>query len=230
VELERRRAQFTAELAAFEGHKKTLLDRLRKVREDAPKFEPFINEDNSWRALTYAAIRYYQRLKIKRKMVLPARRIERLRDLANALRRARHEADKAVKDDVDYDLFRAWVLETKLPRASEVALDDRDAVEAFLTRGADDLKKAVATLATLETAARKAARDVRTKRGRQRGTGILRFRSFDLCSHLPKIKFRFGRKMLMRILSQPHFSTQFLQGHHARVFWRLRHLIPPIQL
>lgn len=173
VELERSREQFAAELTAFEQHKKHLLDILRKVHEDAAKSEPFINEDNSWRALTYAAMRYFQQLKIKPKKMLPARRVERLRDLANALGRARHEADKAMKDDVGRYLFEAWVFETKLPRASEVALDDRDAVEAFLTRRADDLKKAVASLATLETVARKAARDVSTKRGPQRGSGIL---------------------------------------------------------
>jgi hypothetical protein len=93
--------------------------------------------------------------------VLPARRKERLRDLAKAVRRARGIAEKAMQDDVGGDLFLGWCAEANITPA----LHGRRIVV--------EIKKVVASLATLEAAASRAARDLPTKAGPPSGTGIL---------------------------------------------------------
>lgn len=162
-------APFAAELAAFERHKKPLLDVLRKVHGGGPKSEPF-DEEDSWRALTRAAIQYFRGPEIKQKTMLAARRVERLNDLAKALGRARHEAHKAMQDDVGWDLFRGWCAETNTsPALADLNADG----SSVLTPFANQFKKVVGGLTALEAAAHRAAGDVRTKAGPPRGTGIL---------------------------------------------------------
>jgi len=160
---------FAAELAAFERHKKNLLDILRKVHGGGPKSESF-DEDKAWRALTRAAQICFLRPEIKQKTMLAARRVERLDDLAKALRRARHEANKAMQDDVGWDLFRGWYAEAN----TSPALADLNAdASSVLTPFANQFKKVVGGLTALEAAARNAAGLVRTKTGPLRGTGTL---------------------------------------------------------
>jgi hypothetical protein len=172
IEIERREvpeAPFAAELAAFERHKKPLLDILRKVHGGDPKSKLF-GEEDSWRALTRAAIWYFRRPEIKQKTMLAARRVERLRELAKALDRARHMADKAMQDDVGWDLFRGWCAEANTSPAWAVLNADGSSV---LTPIANQFKKVMGSLTALETAASRAARDAPTKAGPPRGAGIL---------------------------------------------------------
>jgi hypothetical protein len=152
---------YSAEFAEFERHKKTLLDHLRSAYELGPKSKTF-DEGYLWRRLRGAAVWVFRRPKIQQRTVLPARRRERLRDLAKAVRRARGIAEKAMQDDVGVDLFLGWCAEANITPASHGRL--RIVVE---------IKKVVASLATLEAAASRAARDLPTKAGPPSGTGIL---------------------------------------------------------
>lgn len=154
---------FGLELAEFERHKQNLLDLLRKVHGGGPKSEPF-DEDTSWRTLTYAAVWYIRRPEIAQKAVLPSRRVERLRDLAKALGRARNMTKKAMQDDVGLDLFRGW--------CAEANTSPSDA-SSTLTSFANRIKKVMGDLTAIEAAASRAAREVPVKAGPPRGTGIL---------------------------------------------------------
>lgn len=155
---------YTAELASFERHKTALLDILRRAHDGGPKSNPFDGQA-AWRQLISAAVWYFRRPIIKQNTLLPARRFERLHDLAKALSLARRLAHKAVQDEVGIDLFRGWWTETER-YASTVSEQTVNAV-------ADEITEAVAKLAALEAAARRAARDVRKKVGPTSGTGIL---------------------------------------------------------
>lgn len=167
VELERRET-YGAQLPEFERHKRVLLDILRKVHGGGPKkSEPF-DEVETWHALLRCASSYFKRPIIKQKRLLPARRVEQLRDLASALDHARRLADKARQDDVGVDLFRGWCAEANIHMGSEQIMND-EGVLAVL----DEITAAVACLTTLGAAARRAARDIPTKAGPLRGTGIL---------------------------------------------------------
>ena len=154
---------YSAEFAEFERHKKNLLDYLRGAYELGPKSKTF-DDDYWWHRLRGAAVWAFRRPKIKQRTVLPARRKERLRDLAKAVRRARGIAEKAMQDDVGWDLFSGWCAEANITPASA----DDGRLRIF-----DEIKKAVAGLATLEAAANRAARDLHTKAGSPSGTGIL---------------------------------------------------------
>jgi hypothetical protein len=151
---------YSAELTEFDRHKKILLGHLRSAYELGPKSKIF-DEDYWWRRLRGAAGWAFRRPKIKQRTVLPARRKERLRDLAKAVRRARGIAEKAMQDDVGGDLFLGWCAEANITPA----LHGRRIVV--------EIKKVVASLATLEAAASRAARDLPTKAGPPSGTGIL---------------------------------------------------------
>lgn len=146
---------YSVEFAGFERYKKTLLDHLRSAYELGPKSKTF-DEDHLWHRLRGAAGWVFQRR--KKRTVLPARRKERLRDLAKAVRRARVMAEKAMQDDVGGDLFSGWCAEAKINPA---------------LRNIDEIKVVVASLAALEAAASRAARDLLTKPGPPSGTGIL---------------------------------------------------------
>ncbi len=159
-------APFAAELSAFSQHKQTLLDHLRSAHRLGMS-KPF-DADESWSALTRAATWYFKRPMIKRQTVLPARRVERLCDLAKALESARKLAHKAIQDGIASDLFRGWCAEANI---SSFALDPSR--PHSLTRTTADLNRAVESLASLHAAASRAARDISPKAGPPGGNGIL---------------------------------------------------------
>jgi len=172
IEFEGREAVKTAieeGLAAFDQHKEALLAILREVRKRDLKSEPF-DADKSWRDLTRLAQLYFERARTKQETIPAGDRVKRLDKLAKALDRAHAMADKAMRDDVGNDLFSAWWDETYKPGDPVFLNDDGSSV---LTRIADEIKKAVAGLATLETAARTAVHDVRLRRGAPEGIGVL---------------------------------------------------------
>jgi hypothetical protein len=164
------KALVAADLAAFERHKKALLENLRKVCERGHKSKPF-DADKSWDQITLLAKLFFLRaIKIKQETVtiLPARRIERLRDIAKALGRARSMVNKAQQDDVGHDLFDAW---NDISAASGIGSNGGGrAVPFFL---ADEFEEVVAGLTTLEKAACKAADWWHTKPGPREGAGRL---------------------------------------------------------
>ena len=159
-----------AEFSAFEQHKKTLLDILRKVHRDGPKSSEPFDEDTAWGLLKRSALTYLRRPEIEQKTMLPARCRERLRDLAKALGRARREAHKAMQDDVQYDLLRGWYAEANIPPA--VAIQNAGSGDVMAPM-VNQFKLMMAGLTALEAAASRAARDMPTKTGPRRGTGIL---------------------------------------------------------
>jgi hypothetical protein len=162
-------APFAAEFAEFEQHKKTIIDTLRNESGAGSTSHSFDGE-NTWSALTRAAHWFFRRPRIKHKTVLPARRVERLRDLAKALRRAREMINKTMQDDVGLDLFRGWGAEANLPPTVAHVFNNDGCDEIPI---ADRINEIMTGVATLEAAANRAARDVPTKAGAPRGTGIL---------------------------------------------------------
>ena len=163
------KALVAADLAAFERHKKALLENLRKVCERGHKSKPF-DADKSWDHLTILAKSFFGRAIIKQETmtILPARRVERLRDLAKALGRARSMVNKAMQDDVGRDLFDAWY---DISAASGIGSNGGGRPVPFFL--ADEFEEVVAGLTTLEKAARKAADRWRTKSGSREGSGRL---------------------------------------------------------
>jgi hypothetical protein len=153
--------------------KQSLLDELRKGWKRGPQSMPF-DADQSWRHLTHFAKAYFSHFKTDKETLSPGDRIARLRKFADALKDARAIADEALQDDnaVGGDLFRAWVNGTDEPLATLMLINDDKS--SGLTRIADEIKKAVLSLATLESAARKAA-DYVPKRppGRPQGAPLL---------------------------------------------------------
>jgi hypothetical protein len=163
------KALVAADLAAFEWHKKALLENLRKVCERGHKFKPF-DADKSWDQITLLAKSFFGRAKIKQMTatILPARRVERLRDIAKALGRARSMVNKAMQDDVGHDLFDAW---NDISAASGIGFNGGGRTVPFFL--ADEFEEVVAGLTTLEKAACNAADRWRTKSGPRKGTGRL---------------------------------------------------------
>lgn len=147
--------------------KKTLLDILRIVHRGGPKSSEPFDEDTAWCLLRRSALSYLRRPEIEQKTMLPARCRERLRDLAKALGRARREAHKAMRDDVQFDLLRGWYAEANIPPA--VAIQSSDVMAPMVKQ----FKLMMTGLTALEAAASRAARDMPTKPGPRRGTGIL---------------------------------------------------------
>jgi hypothetical protein len=161
------RKSYAKELASFEQHKTALLDILRKAHGDGPKLKPF-DEQPAWRALIRAAAWYFRRPILKQKTLLPARRVERLQDLAKALSRARGIVHKAMQDDVGIDLFRGWWIESE---RSIIPVSDRTSLDDDLNAVSSEIEEAVKGIATLAAAAKRAALDVRTQAGsRQRAS------------------------------------------------------------
>jgi hypothetical protein len=162
-----------AGLTKFETHKEALLANLHDAYQHGPKSEPF-DADKSWRDLTHLAGTYFWEASVKQKQVaMPAAdRRKRLRELAKALGQARGVADRAMQDDVGDDLFSAWVDGTHEhePLARIVPNDDGSFA---LVRLEDEFKKVMAGIAALETAALRAADEVRTRPGRPKGTTVL---------------------------------------------------------
>lgn len=147
-------APIAGKLAEFERHKGDLLAKLRKAYERGPKSEPF-NGEKSWHDLVFIAKMYFWGEIAKREAMPPAERFNRLRQLARALGRAHSLAELAMRENIGGDLFRAWFAETKIPIATAVHMTVGGA--SVPTIIADELKKAVRGLATLELAAFTAA-------------------------------------------------------------------------
>jgi hypothetical protein len=147
-------APIAAELAAFERHKKALLDNLRNVHERGLNSESF-DAEKVWCALTRLAKLYFCGETMKQETIPTGERVKRLRQLARALARARGLAEKALQDDVGGDLFRGWVAGKQLPMTLAVRSDGDGSSVA--TRAIDEIKNAVTDLVTLESAARTAA-------------------------------------------------------------------------
>jgi len=161
-----------ARLAEFDKHKETLLGILRKEYERRPKSKPF-DKDKAWRSLTGGLAGFYFRQgSVKQETMLAADRIKRLRDITKVLERARDLIHEAMQSDVGVDLYSAWC------EANACFRQDPEDLKPPLTpvrikvfdpvRTKDEFDKVCATLATLETAASRAAVDVPpTKRGRR---------------------------------------------------------------
>ena len=159
-----------AGLVEFNHHKKALLTILRNVYMLGLKSVPF-DANKSWHRLVRLAHFYFWRETMKQETMPAADRVKRLRELAKALGRARGMADKAMQDDVGNDLFRAWVAGTNIPLASVVGVNDDG--QSVLVCIADEIKKEVASLATLEKVARRAANEAHKGRGRPKGASVL---------------------------------------------------------
>jgi hypothetical protein len=165
AEMEELKAEIDAGLAAFEQHKISLLDHLQKVYQRGPKPEPF-DAEKSWRGLTHYATMYFWQARVKQETVPAAHRVERLRDLARILGRARRMVETAMQDDVGNDLFSAW-------REANVRYDINPTPPLTLVRIDDEFEKVIANLAALETAACRAADEVPRGRGRPIGSAFL---------------------------------------------------------
>jgi hypothetical protein len=165
AEMEELKAGIDAGLAAFEQHKISLLERLQNVYQRGPKSEPF-DAEKSWRGLTSLAGLYFWRARLKQETVPAAHRVERLRELAKALGRARRMVDKAMQDDVGNDLFSAWC-------EANVRYDIDPTPPITLVRIDHEFEKVIASLAALETAACRAADEVPKARGRPKGSAFL---------------------------------------------------------
>jgi hypothetical protein len=152
-------------LAAFEQHKKGLLDTLSDIHKHGPQSAPF-DYDITGQYLTSLAQVYLGSRKVREKATAPAVRVKRLRDFAKALGRARHLANKVMEDDVKGAVFSAWCEEA-------VKYDVTPEEPHTLIRFEDEFDKAVAGISHLEAAAERAAVDVVARPGRPKGTAIL---------------------------------------------------------
>jgi hypothetical protein len=164
------RAAIEARLVEFDHHKGPLLNILRDAHNNSPKSEPF-NDDKWWLQLTILGNLYSGQAIGKKETMPVADREARLRELAKASGKARDLTDKAMKDDVGDDLFSAWWEETNELRASVVWNDDGSFAPV---RNADEMfEEAVAGLAALEKAARRAANEAHEKRTGRGRTGTV---------------------------------------------------------
>jgi hypothetical protein len=165
AEMEELKAAIDAGLAAFERHKISLLEHLQNVYQRGPESKPF-DAEKSWQDLTRLAWMYFWRARLKQETVPSAHRVERLRDLARTLRRARRQAEMAMRDDVGDDLFSAWC-------EASVRYDLDPTPPLTLVRIDHEFEKVIANLAALETAACRAADKVLKARGRPKGSASL---------------------------------------------------------
>jgi hypothetical protein len=77
---EESQAPITTQLAAFDGHKEALVDKLLGAYERGPKFEPF-DSNKSWRDLTSIATLYFWNDRMKPETIPAGARVKRLRYL-----------------------------------------------------------------------------------------------------------------------------------------------------
>jgi len=146
-------------LAEFDQHKETILKLLRNVYKRGPKSNPF-DGDKAWRRLTGFARFYLGRGSEKQEAMPAADRIERLRDIAKILSRARRLIDRTMQNEAGDELFSAWWEGA----GSEYAKADGSFDPRYMER---KFKKVVKGLAVLETAASYGADHVAPpKRGR----------------------------------------------------------------
>jgi hypothetical protein len=152
-------------LTAFDRHQEALLTILRNDYERGSRAEPF-DADRSWRDLTFLARAYFWKATVKQELMPAAELVARLRELEKAFGNARALADKAMQDDVGSALCSSWWEGT-----SEYAEAEGRFVDLLYIKR--EFKKAVTSLAALETAAIRAAGDVPKRPGRPKGNAIL---------------------------------------------------------
>jgi hypothetical protein len=150
------KAQTSKELAAFKQHKQTLLRLLLRH-----KFASACVETH-WNALERCADHYFHAQLPP--PLSPSERRKRLRNLADALRRASSLTERALKDDLGDDLYRAWCAKHGLSSHLTAGLD---AEGSILFLRAEQIKHMASELATLKEVADKAAMvELRVKSGR----------------------------------------------------------------
>jgi hypothetical protein len=157
------KAVIEVDLAAFDRHQEALLTILRNDYERGPRAEPF-DANRSWRGLISLAGTYLREGRAKNELMPAAAQVARLRELEKIFGKARVMADKAMQDDVGSALCTSWW---------EGTSECTEAGGQFVDLLDIDREFEVATLAALETAAIRAASNVRTGRGRAKGTAIL---------------------------------------------------------
>ncbi len=155
--------ELAAGLSEFARHKECLLLILRNSPDGPPDSKSF-DEDGAWRALMRAASWYLIRPKLNRKRVLPAERVERLRELEKALSKAKNSTHRAMRGELRYDLFKGWCAE-----ANKTSVSDWEAPTDIF----DKIEQALKNLDNLRAAAGRAADAVPIRPGPQRGSGIL---------------------------------------------------------
>jgi hypothetical protein len=154
-------------LASFERHKTVLLHNLRGIYERGPKTEPF-DADKAWDSLTRIADEYLRVVQVRGDRVPVAVRVKRLEQIAKALGRARVLLDKAKQDTVRNDLIRGWCAEAKILPGSVITKDGSPLALVY-----DEVAGMPARVKKLEMAARRAAKDMHTTRGRPKGKVVL---------------------------------------------------------
>ena len=197
-------------LDAFERHKEELLDGLRRVTR-----KPF-DEDKAWRRLTFLAGHYFWRESVKHGITKPSDRKKRLRQIANALERARDRISEAKQSDVGDDLCSAWFGEDPTPTRFIVRNDDG----SLALFNDNDFEKAVAGLAELEAAARRAVGDVHTKDGRPKGDAVLPWGFIEVLATeyreatgaIPRADSFFAEFVTRFLIALGRYNDQFAKG------------------
>jgi hypothetical protein len=160
-------APIEAKLASFTKHKTSLLDYLRNTYERGPQSETF--EEETWGRLIKIAEGYFWEISMREGSMPVAERVKRLRQLAKVAGRARDLVERAMRDDVGSDLFRGRCAEAQISAASLAQKRDWSVLGSI----ADEIENAVLVLTTVESAARRAAVDLRSGRGRPKGSAVL---------------------------------------------------------
>jgi hypothetical protein len=166
-------ADAEAELVKFEHHKEALITVLRNAHAGSMNGEPF-DEHRSWVRLTRLAYSFFLQERVKQETMPAADRKARLDELAKSLKRSRIIVEAAMQGDVGGALFSAWCEGTDYPLVSFVR--NPDGSLALIRMPETMFKKAMASLAALETAALLAAGEAhaeRAKRGRPTETKAL---------------------------------------------------------
>jgi hypothetical protein len=171
AQTERILSAIDAGLVRFEQHKPALITILRNAHDGVLQPEPF-DETKSWSGLTSLARSFFWRARVSQETMPAADRMPRLDQLATALKKSRAIVDAAMQDDIGDDLFSAWCEGTDEPLVSLVRNDDGSLATVRMPE--ETFKKAVESLAALETAALHAANhEKRPGRGRRKGTTVL---------------------------------------------------------
>jgi hypothetical protein len=164
-------AAIDAGLLKFENHRGALLAILRVAHRRGTKSEPF-DETKPWSGLTSLAHSLFWQVRVGQDAMPAAIRKARLHELATALKRSRTIVDQAMQDDAGDDLFSAWCEATDKPLVALIRNDDGSFATVRMPE--EMFKKAVSSLAALETAALHAANhEKRPGRGRRKGTTVL---------------------------------------------------------
>jgi hypothetical protein len=162
------RAPIAKQLAAFEEHKQVLLDVLQKRRKVDPNSEPF-DPVRSWDGIIKLAERYFGG-QLTEQNAAPGERMKRLNQLAKALRKADGLTQRAIRDGLAEEFFRAWFAEKNISPISAVnalAVGGAKDGSSLLTQIVDDIKGLMDALSRLATLSKVAATtEVRSKTGR----------------------------------------------------------------